>query len=517
MGREVETASGGRSASTIQLTSGDALFRYVRLKAALNSSADFIVILDREFRYVDFNDAYADEFAEFMGRRPQIGASILDLLSSKPEHVRLARELWGRSFSGESFSVERSYLLPNGMQPTRQFAFNPIHDPSGAIVGACQIVRDVTARCEAERRLAETNEGLERRVAERTQELQDANSVLRAREKALQSSERRIRELVEQAADAIFVADGGVISDANAAACRLTGYARDELIGLRVRALFRLEDLARLQEEQLLLAETGDSMTAEWTLVRKDGSSIPTEISYKRLPDGRWQSIARDISERRRAEERQRSLIAELDHRVKNTLANILSLVKQAGRQAGTVEEFISAIEARVSAMTRAHELLARQRWGGASLRDVLEVQLAPYRTREGCAVGLDGPEVVLAPGAALALGAAFHELAANAARYGALSVAGGVVQVAWTRVVADKKAPVHLSWVETGGPPVAPPERRGFGCSLIEKGLAYELGGEVELRFEREGLACDVDIPPERLAGGVSSLSDKPLYGKPP
>lgn len=186
-------------------------------------------------------------------------------------------------------------------------------------------------------------------------------------------------------------------------------------------------------------------------------------------------------------------LTRELNHRVKNTLANVLSIVALTRRRATELDAFADSLEGRIRALSATHDLLTEGNWGPTPLRAVIEVELAPYARGPECSVDLDGPETDLAPNDALSLGLAIHELATNANKYGALSVIGGRVEVRWTRVSPSL---LHLTWQERGGPPVSPPARRGFGTELIERIVAHELGHKVDLRFDPQGVYCELAVP---------------------
>ncbi|MFC0409339.1 HWE histidine kinase domain-containing protein [Roseomonas elaeocarpi] len=200
--------------------------------------------------------------------------------------------------------------------------------------------------------------------------------------------------------------------------------------------------------------------------------------------------------ERSRAREQQELLMAELDHRVKNTLANIQALVRHTRSGAGNLENFVHDFDRRIRAMAVAHSLLTTARWEGADLRALIEEELRPYRASEADRAVITGPTLRLKPKAALAVSLALHELATNAAKYGALSVPQGRVSVVWS--VRDGE--VVLDWIESGGPTVRKPTRRGFGSTVVERGLSYELGGTSKLDFDPAGLRCVVTIPLKQL-----------------
>lgn len=185
------------------------------------------------------------------------------------------------------------------------------------------------------------------------------------------------------------------------------------------------------------------------------------------------------------------SLTRELNHRVKNTLANVLSIIALTRRRANTLEEFAQGIEGRIRALSATHDLLTQSEWSTTPIAAVVEAELAPY-TGNGEVLSVAGPPVELAPGDALSLGLAIHELATNAAKYGALGDARGRVSVTWTQ--ADGVA--RVTWQESGGPPVLPIHKRGFGMDLIEKIVAHELNNPIELDFASAGVRCVITVP---------------------
>lgn len=187
------------------------------------------------------------------------------------------------------------------------------------------------------------------------------------------------------------------------------------------------------------------------------------------------------------------SLTRELNHRVKNTLANVLSIIALTRRRADNVEDFASGLDGRIRALSATHDLLTQSDWGATPVSSVIETELLPYAHGEDHQVLMDGPDVDLAPNDALSLGLAIHELATNAAKYGALSKDGGRVTVKWHALADDL---VEVEWLERGGPPVKQERSRGFGTDLIERIVAHELRHPVELEFPPEGVRCVLRIP---------------------
>ncbi|QRM33639.1 sensor histidine kinase [Microvirga sp. VF16] len=203
-----------------------------------------------------------------------------------------------------------------------------------------------------------------------------------------------------------------------------------------------------------------------------------------------------DVTARVRGAEYQQLLLNELNHRVKNTLATVQSIVSQTLRNAPTPPEARTLIEQRMIALSRAHDVLTQEKWEGADLHAIVAQALAPFRDPSNDRFHVRGPNVRLSPRMALDLAMALHELGTNAVKYGALSNASGTVDLAWT--VDRHGTPPHLKlhWTEKGGPPVEPPRRRGFGTRLIERSLAQDFGGKAQIEFAATGIVCTIDAP---------------------
>ena len=208
------------------------------------------------------------------------------------------------------------------------------------------------------------------------------------------------------------------------------------------------------------------------------------------------------VLERKRTEEHQRLLLNELNHRVKNTLAVIQSIASQTFRGDAATPEARTAFESRLSAFAAANDLLTRRNWKEASLHQVIEEAGVGCGAGQG-RIGIEGEDVMLAPRTAVSIAMALHELCTNAVKHGALSNDAGSVTISWTVEKQSENRRLKLCWAEQGGPPVEPPQRRGFGSRMIERGLAAELGGSVELSFRPEGVRCAVDAPLPRDEDG--------------
>jgi two-component sensor histidine kinase len=190
------------------------------------------------------------------------------------------------------------------------------------------------------------------------------------------------------------------------------------------------------------------------------------------------------------------TLTRELNHRVKNTLANVLSIIALTRRRATGLEQFAESLSGRIMALSATHDILTGLSWEPAPLRAIIAAELAPYTGARDHVITVTGPEVSLAPNDALSLGLAVHELATNASKYGALSVLSGHVTVSWRMIAPDQ---AEVAWQEQGGPLVAQDRRRGFGTDLVEKIVAHELGHNVDLRFDPPGVCCTLVVPVRR------------------
>jgi two-component system, chemotaxis family, CheB/CheR fusion protein len=201
-----------------------------------------------------------------------------------------------------------------------------------------------------------------------------------------------------------------------------------------------------------------------------------------------------DISERERFSDQRAALIQELNHRVKNSLATVQSIAAQTFRYTEMPEAFQQTFEARLMALARTHDLLTKSGWETVSLRELLIAELEPYGGHKSSRFIVNGQDAQLTSATAVALGLVFHELTTNAGKYGALSVPSGRVEIAWEIEASEHRLRLH--WIETGGPPVKKPSRKGMGSRMIEKGLMHEFGGEARIDFDPSGVQCLIDIP---------------------
>jgi len=212
-----------------------------------------------------------------------------------------------------------------------------------------------------------------------------------------------------------------------------------------------------------------------------------------------------DVTERRRAEDHKSLLIAELDHRVKNTLATVSAVVSHTRQGRRSVADFAATLEGRLRSMAATHELLSARRWLGISLANLVRRELAPYTNRNN--IKISGPDVALRPEAGQAIAMVIHELATNAAKYGALSTKMGRVSVRWDQLLNGRPRPdLVLEWQEIGGPPVSTPDNSGYGTSTIRDLIPYEFCGTVDLVFAPEGVWCRLKLPADWLSDAADS-----------
>ena len=424
---------------------------------------------------------YNRRAAELWGREPPPedasfcgSLKLFDLAGepiAEPPMAELLRT--GEPIRDREVMIER----PDGTRIVVLANLDPLFDHAGGLIGGVNCFQDITELKRSQQRERE--------------------------------SERRMRELLEALPAAIYTTDAeGRITFYNQAAVDLAG-REPELGGDQWCVTWRLyhPDGTPLAHAECPMAqalkENRPIRGVEALAERPDGTLAPFLPFPTPLHDADGKLVGAvnmlvDISERKRADERQKVLIDELNHRVKNTLATVQSIAMQTLREAPSPETFAANFEARLIALAKAHDLLTRRQWQGADLADIVAQELAPFAEGAEGRVAIEGETITLEPRVALALSMAFHELATNAAKYGALSAPEGRVAIRW-RVEPgedDEPAAVALEWTEQDGPPVAPPERRGFGTRLVERSVARELGGQADLRFEPPGVRCEIRFP---------------------
>ena len=297
--------------------------------------------------------------------------------------------------------------------------------------------------------------------------------------------DQQLSELFDGSRDGVFVSDAeGRYIYVNPAGAEMLGYGDEDLIGRSVAEIIDATEIPRV--EAWRIAHPTTPQRGEWRLKRRDGSWVDVEISAHILADGRWFGMVRDVTERRESEERLTLLAREVDHRANNLLAVVQGAITLSNAE--TPAALKAVLLGRVSALARAHQLLAGGRWTGADLRRLVEEELHPYA---GDRVTIVGEPYALSPAAAQGVAMAVHELATNAVKHGALSTPVGRVAVSWTQARAE--APAVITWRETGGPRVREPTRRGLGMNLLARALTGTAGGQTRIEWAPEGLICEL------------------------
>jgi PAS domain S-box-containing protein len=377
--------------------------------------------------------------------------------------IRFATE---QAAAGNVFREELRYWLADGSERIVDFAMNPIRDVSGAVAFLNPTGIDVTERKQIEAELRKSEQQL-----------------------------RSLASIVESSDDAIVSKNlDGIIASWNKGAERIFGYTAEEVIGQPITIVIPVD---RHNEEREILTRIrrGERIDHfETSRQRKDGSLIVVSLSVSPVKDTGGKiigasKIARDITEQKRNQDLVATLAREAEHRSKNLLSTVQATVMLS--QSDTPEGLKRAIEGRIRALSNVHSLFAQTRWIGADLSTIATQELAPYSQNSPGRVRIDGPPVLLAPDAAQAVAITLHELATNAAKYGALSAANGRVDLKWSH---EADGGLNLLWMETGGPKVREPTRKGFGSRVIEQMIARH-SGKTRFDWRVEGLVCTITL----------------------
>jgi PAS domain S-box-containing protein len=279
-----------------------------------------------------------------------------------------------------------------------------------------------------------------------------------------------------------------------------------------------IEDLLGRTDAEVLPPDGGAAVVAVKREVLASGEAKRAEVSFNGSPGVRWHDLhieplrneagevvgltcaSVDVTERKEGEAHLRLLLRELTHRSKNLLAVIQAMARQTAHHAGSIDGFLTQFGARLQALAASHDLLVRESWYGASLNELIRSQLAGYLDRSSGQVSIDGPPIALKPEAAQNLGLALHELAINAAKYGALSVPAGRVSITWSQPESTSGNAIALEWREQLGPKVKGRRKKGFGSMVIERNLTRAFDAEVNLEFDPDGLRCHIVIPASQV-----------------
>jgi len=358
---------------------------------------------------------------------------------------------------------------------------SPLKDTEGKIVGASMIARDITERKQAER-------------------------AWRAREAELEAVISRTPFMLIRCSPDLRYR---FVSPAYA---EMLGRRREDIVGRSIVDVIGEEAFKTIlpRINKVLAGERAEyeGEVHYQSIGKRFLHGVYTPDKDERGEVIGWIASILDVTERRRAEAQRDLLIAEVNHRVKNTLATVISIAHQSFSEDKSFDDAQRSFNSRIRALAQSHTRLADANWSGISLETIIRDETAPYRNSSN--VNIVGPGVILNPKCAVSLGMAIHELTTNAAKYGALSAKNGSIQVSWETAPSENQ--IRITWVERGGPTVMPPRRSGFGRRLLERALASDLGGTVKLDFPEEGLTCLIAFPLNRYTGKAIERSMAPI-----
>jgi len=412
---------------------------------------------------------------ELWGRPPKLldpvqrfcGSFRLESLEGEfipPDETPMARALLaGESFEGAEAVVQN----PDGKRWVTRVNVAPLRDGDGSVVGAINCFQDVSREHEMRREL------------ERQKRTFDLAMIASKMGTWRYTIADNICVYDENAQRLYGLTEARFLHDKDGVEAKFHPADRNLMWARVTRALDPQGDGRYDVEYRVKQLDGSWRWLSAWGLVEFEGQGDerrPVAIA----------GASRDLSERKQAEELQRLLGNELNHRVKNTLATVQSIINQTLRGAADTEGARTTLNARLVALAGAHDLLTDRSWAAADLVDLAARAVAPFVSGQ---IALVGPSVDVSPSQALALSLALHELATNAAKYGALSRPEGRVELRW----AVQAGRLNLSWRESGGPRVVPPSRQGFGSRLIEHALSRDLDGKTRLEFAPEGVRCSI------------------------
>jgi two-component sensor histidine kinase len=490
----------------------------VDLATAFDASPNPYMLLTPDFRFAGMNTAYLDVTgstrADLIGRNlfdifdagptdvgrennRQLRASFDRVLETgKPDHLAMIHYAMPRTLpSGERIMEDRYWSATH----------TPIRNAEGQTAYILQHTTDITElvilrrQVEGQSTEAALDVILGGNILARAEHVQQDN-------RRLQSERNRLFDIFMQAPGFSTVLSGPshVFQMHNAAYARLVG--RTDLVGKSVaEALPEVRDqgIIDLLDRVWTTGEAYEGRTSPLQLRRRTQGPLETvyvDFVYQPIRDDAGQVVGifvqgHEVTDTVLAVERQRLMIDELNHRVKNTLATVQSIAMQTARTHLDPATFAETFQSRLMALSHTHDLLTRSHWEGAELRAILEHETEAHGPQR---VLLNGPAVALAPATALSLGMIFHELATNAAKFGALSVIEGRTLVDWTLTDGATRT-LNLTWREISGPPVRPPSRRGFGSRLIERSVGHDLAGTIDLSYLTGGFEAVISIPLDR------------------
>lgn len=488
----------------LQRQSQDKAIDFERLFDALPSPH---MLIDRDLRYVAVNKAY--EAVTMRRREELLGRNLFDMFPNEGEGGRRLRDSLNRVLeTGETdtlayipYDIPRPAEQGGGMEQRYWTAVHtPVCGPDGRVDYVLQNTVDVTEMVNLRQAASLPFRAGETQLLERAREAEQQH-------RTLLDESSNFRRLFQLAPGFFAVLTGPehVFTFANDAYLRLVGDRA--LVGKPIR-----EALPEVEEQGFIELLDGVYATGQRTggkairvLLQEPGLAEPREafvdFSYDAIRDrdGAITGVfvqGMDRTDAVKTEQRQKLLLGELNHRVKNTLASVQSIVSQTLRRAPDPQTARRDVESRLAALSMAHNLLSAQEWTNTDLKEVISQEVAVFDFER---VSVDGPSFLLSPKASISLAMVIHELATNAAKYGSLSSEAGRVDIGWTLTPEDI---LTLTWRESGGPPVVKPARTGFGTRLIEGIVTGEFGGSCEADYREEGFSCIVTFKASELRG---------------
>lgn len=436
--------------------------RLAELESLYDAAPIGLAAFDREMRFLRVNPALAQ--TNGLPVEAHLGRYVGDVVPELRDTAEpLLRRVLSEGVTLSDIEISGETSAQPGLVRHWSEKMYPLSSAAGDIVGVGVIVEEVTQRKQAERLMA--------RYA----------AVALATHEAL-----------------IGLDADGRVEAWNPGAERLFGWTADEVTG-RDAAFLAVPGATHPPSELTARVLAGEDIgPLDVQRLCKDGRQVEVSLTARPVHDAAGRVIgiaaaAHDVSDRKRREAQMRFVMRELTHRSKNLLAVIQAMARQTARSSNDATEFVDRFADRLAALARSHDLLVSQDWTGADLHALVRQQLAPFVDDGEERVRADGPRLVMKPEIAQSIGMAFHELATNASKYGALSVPGGHVDVSWSHV-AD--GTLRIEWRETGGPPFSPPARRGFGRTVVERMVAAATGGEAHLEWRPEGVYWRLDLP---------------------
>jgi PAS domain S-box-containing protein len=452
---------------------------------ALTQAPLGVAIFDRDMRYLAASSRFLTDQG-LPGDTPLVGRVHYDVFPEVPQRWR---ELHARSLrDGEEFSHDADpFVDKDGSVDWIRWSLKPWRTDDGQVGGLVLYTEIVTPSVEARLRL--------------------------------ETAEARYHAVFDQAAVGVArVAATGRFLEVNDRFCAITQYDRGELLARTFQDITHAEDRRPdSAQAQALLAGEVQAYSREKRYVTKPGEVVWVDLTVSLVRNSRGEpdyfvTVIEDITARKQAEAEQqryqaqlRLMINELNHRVKNTLATVQSMAAQSLRGRADPATAYERFELRLMGLAEVHDVLTRESWHGADLQEVAERALRPFSATVSGQVRVEGPAVWLQPRGALTMALVLHELATNAVKYGALSHEAGRIVLGWTFDPVTER--LRMTWVEAGGPPVAPPSRRGFGSRLIERALRGDLQGAATMTYAPTGLVCLMEAQLPKREGMLNLL----------